>query len=42
MLCAGDTKAGVLVGTDKFGNKFYEDPEELPRTFSARTSYGEL
>ncbi|KAK0629562.1 NADH ubiquinone oxidoreductase subunit NDUFA12-domain-containing protein [Bombardia bombarda] len=26
----GDTKAGKLVGVDKFGNKFYEDPEELP------------
>jgi len=28
----GDTKAGKLVGVDKFGNKFFEDPEELPRT----------
>ncbi|KAK3297429.1 NADH ubiquinone oxidoreductase subunit NDUFA12-domain-containing protein [Chaetomium fimeti] len=26
----GDTKAGVLVGTDKFGNKFFEDKDELP------------
>ncbi|KAK4105148.1 NDUFA12-domain-containing protein [Parathielavia hyrcaniae] len=26
----GDTKAGVLVGTDRFGNKFYENKEELP------------
>ncbi|OIW30238.1 NDUFA12-domain-containing protein [Coniochaeta ligniaria NRRL 30616] len=26
----GDTKAGVLVGTDKFGNKFYENNDELP------------
>ncbi|KAH8890054.1 NDUFA12-domain-containing protein [Thozetella sp. PMI_491] len=27
----GDTKAGVLVGTDKFGNKFYENAtDELP------------
>ncbi|KAK3374205.1 NADH ubiquinone oxidoreductase subunit NDUFA12-domain-containing protein [Lasiosphaeria ovina] len=26
----GDTKAGVLVGVDKFGNKFYENNEELP------------
>ncbi|KAK3685198.1 NADH ubiquinone oxidoreductase subunit NDUFA12-domain-containing protein [Podospora appendiculata] len=26
----GDTKAGVLVGTDKFGNKFYENKDELP------------
>ena len=26
----GDTKAGKLVGVDKFGNKYYEDPEELP------------
>lgn len=28
---AGDTKAGVLVGTDKLGNKFYENKDELPR-----------
>ena len=28
---AGDTKAGTLIGTDKFGNKFYENlEEELP------------
>jgi len=27
----GDTKAGTLVGTDRFGNKFYENQaEELP------------
>jgi len=27
----GDTKAGTLVGTDRFGNKFYENnEEELP------------
>jgi len=26
----GDTKAGVLIGTDKFGNKFYENMDELP------------
>ncbi|SPQ21571.1 ed1e55a2-0f94-40b1-a373-66e0f8b0a7e9 [Thermothielavioides terrestris] len=26
----GDTKAGVLVGTDKFGNKYYENKDELP------------
>lgn len=24
----------MLVGTDKFGNKFYENDEELPRTAS--------
>jgi NADH ubiquinone oxidoreductase subunit NDUFA12. len=28
----GDTKYGELVGVDKFGNKFYENKEELPRT----------
>lgn len=29
---AGDTKAGTLVGTDKFGNKYYENwSDELPR-----------
>lgn len=28
----GDTKAGTLIGTDRFGNKFYENvQEELPR-----------
>ncbi|KAK3325968.1 NADH ubiquinone oxidoreductase subunit NDUFA12-domain-containing protein [Apodospora peruviana] len=26
----GDTKAGVLMGTDKFGNKYYENNDELP------------
>jgi len=26
----GDTKAGVLVGRDRFGNKYYENNEELP------------
>ncbi|RMZ85953.1 hypothetical protein DV737_g136, partial [Chaetothyriales sp. CBS 132003] len=31
MLYIGDTKAGVLVGQDRFGNKFYENlEEELP------------
>lgn len=31
---AGDTKAGVLVGTDRFGNKYYENnDEELPCEF---------
>ncbi|KAJ5523472.1 NADH-ubiquinone oxidoreductase subunit B17.2 [Penicillium frequentans] len=28
----GDTKAGTLIGTDRWGNKFYENmAEELPR-----------
>ncbi|KAJ2901944.1 hypothetical protein MKZ38_001245 [Zalerion maritima] len=26
----GDTKAGTLIGIDKFGNKFFENTEELP------------
>jgi hypothetical protein len=26
----GDTKAGLLIGTDRYGNKFYENNEELP------------
>lgn len=31
----GDTKAGTLVGTDRFGNKYYEnDTEELPCRYS--------
>ena len=32
---AGDTKAGTLVGTDRFGNKYYENrnaEEEVPGT----------
>lgn len=30
---AGDTKAGTLIGTDKYGNKYYENmADELPRT----------
>nr|7ZM7_h Chain h, NADH dehydrogenase [ubiquinone] 1 alpha subcomplex subunit [Thermochaetoides thermophila DSM 1495]7ZMB_h Chain h, NADH dehydrogenase [ubiquinone] 1 alpha subcomplex subunit [Thermochaetoides thermophila DSM 1495]7ZMG_h Chain h, NADH dehydrogenase [ubiquinone] 1 alpha subcomplex subunit [Thermochaetoides thermophila DSM 1495] len=30
LLYIGDTKYGELVGVDKFGNKFYENKEELP------------
>ncbi|KAH8194700.1 hypothetical protein TruAng_011134 [Truncatella angustata] len=26
----GDTKAGLLVGSDRFGNKYYQNEEELP------------
>ncbi|KAI1004100.1 hypothetical protein K3495_g4115 [Podosphaera aphanis] len=26
----GDTKAGALIGTDRYGNKYYENMEELP------------
>uniref|UniRef100_A0A093UVP1 NADH dehydrogenase [ubiquinone] 1 alpha subcomplex subunit n=1 Tax=Talaromyces marneffei PM1 TaxID=1077442 RepID=A0A093UVP1_TALMA len=26
----GDTKAGTLIATDRFGNKYYENMEELP------------
>ncbi|KAI1321377.1 NADH ubiquinone oxidoreductase subunit NDUFA12-domain-containing protein [Xylariaceae sp. FL0255] len=26
----GDTKAGTLIGVDKFGNKYFENNEELP------------
>ncbi|KAI0426227.1 NADH:ubiquinone oxidoreductase 13.4kD subunit [Xylaria sp. FL1042] len=26
----GDTKAGTLVGTDRWGNKYFENTEELP------------
>lgn len=33
----GDTKAGTLIGTDRFGNKYYENmTEELPRKTNAR------
>jgi hypothetical protein len=35
----GDTKAGTLIGKDKFGNTFYENlAEELPRTSFAAIS----
>lgn len=27
----GDTKAGSLVGKDRYGNSYYENKEELPR-----------
>lgn len=31
-MIAGDTKAGTLIGVDRYGNKFYENmEEELPR-----------
>jgi hypothetical protein len=30
-LKAGDTKAGTLIAKDRYGNKFYENLEELPR-----------
>ncbi|KAH7033633.1 NADH ubiquinone oxidoreductase subunit NDUFA12-domain-containing protein [Microdochium trichocladiopsis] len=26
----GDTKAGALIGTDRFGNKYFENNDELP------------
>ncbi|KAI0143139.1 NADH:ubiquinone oxidoreductase 13.4kD subunit [Xylariaceae sp. FL1272] len=26
----GDTKAGTLIGTDRFGNKYFENNEDLP------------
>ena len=26
----GDTKAGTLIGTDRYGNKYYENLTELP------------
>jgi hypothetical protein len=38
-LYAGDTKAGTLIGKDRFGNKFYENlEEELPRRCTAIAS----
>ncbi|KAK4082802.1 uncharacterized protein Triagg1_1692 [Trichoderma aggressivum f. europaeum] len=30
MLYIGDTKHGTLIGQDRFGNKYYENLEELP------------
>lgn len=36
--CAGDTKAGTLIGQDKYGNKYFENlEEELPRKDDLRT-----
>lgn len=30
----GDTKAGTLIGVDRYGNKFFENiEEELPREY---------
>ena len=26
----GDTKVGTLVGVDRYGNKYFENKEELP------------
>ncbi|KAI5790125.1 putative NADH-ubiquinone oxidoreductase subunit B17.2 [Geopyxis carbonaria] len=40
MIGIGDTKAGTLVGTDRFGNKFYENnTEELPPGEKVRTKW---
>jgi hypothetical protein len=37
MMNIGDTKAGTLVGVDKYGNKFYENlQEELPRMLKSK------
>ncbi|GAM86851.1 hypothetical protein ANO11243_048710 [Dothideomycetidae sp. 11243] len=30
----GDTKAGTLIGTDLYGNKYFENHDELPRRCS--------
>ncbi|EMR71535.1 hypothetical protein MGN70_004603 [Eutypa lata] len=30
LLYIGDTKAGTLIGVDRFGNKYFENNEELP------------
>ncbi|TQS39168.1 hypothetical protein Golomagni_00312 [Golovinomyces magnicellulatus] len=27
---AGDTKAGTMIGVDRYGNKYYENLQELP------------
>jgi len=36
----GDTKAGTLIGTDRYGNKYYENmTEELPRKTIARKKH---
>lgn len=29
-MMTGDTKAGTLIGTDRAGNKYFENNEELP------------
>ena len=33
-IITGDTKAGTYIGSDRFGNKYYENmKDELPRKF---------
>lgn len=36
----GDTKAGTLIGVDRFGNKYFEDNEELPRAYPLPVATG--
>lgn len=36
----GDTKAGTLIGVDRFGNKYFENNEELPRAYSLPVATG--
>lgn len=35
----GDTKSGVLIGTDGYGNKYYENMEDLPRALNPHLPY---
>ena len=35
----GDTKAGRLVGIDKMGNKYYEDPVRHSPSFDSGVLY---
>lgn len=37
----GDTKAGTLIGTDRYGNKYYENlQDELPRKAIQQQDHG--
>jgi len=43
LIGAGDTKAGTLIGHDKYGNKFFENlQEELPCKRMTREMEGPL
>ena len=36
----GDTKVGTYIGSDRYGNKYFENPEEeLPRRFALLPSF---
>lgn len=43
----GDTKAGTLIGTDRYGNKYFENLEDelpcmIPETFASRITISQF